>query len=206
MRPEEKKRHPCSAPATRQAKSPHSPLRDPRIRGHLPVGPHARHLLPIDAPAPRRLQLLKLSVERLAVGADTGIAEVSALRFFFGQSLWKAQAIEMSRASGVTESFDFRIAVAVPFSIGTTISEMGIATATRRPRAVRRFLSARRARSRCRRLVRRRCWPGWSVRWGRLALWGACRLNGRHGSRHVRSWKHALVYPLLLIGHGRFLF
>jgi hypothetical protein len=49
-----------------------------------PVGPRARHLLPVDIPAAAsgRAKLLKLAVEGLPVGAGAGIAETVLLRVF----------------------------------------------------------------------------------------------------------------------------
>ena len=47
------------------------------------VDPRARHLLAENSAASVRAQLLKLRVERLAVGADAGIAEASFFRLYF---------------------------------------------------------------------------------------------------------------------------
>jgi hypothetical protein len=47
----------------------------------------ARHLLAVNLGATRAAQLLKLGVERLAVGADAGIAKMAVLRFIFGHIL-----------------------------------------------------------------------------------------------------------------------
>jgi hypothetical protein len=50
------------------------------VKGKLaPVGPRARHLLPVNVPAVASdlAKLLKLAVEGLPVGADAGIAELT---------------------------------------------------------------------------------------------------------------------------------
>ena len=55
-----------------------------------PVGSRARHLLAVNLGASRAAKLLKLRVERLAVGADAGIAETAVLRVSFGHILREA--------------------------------------------------------------------------------------------------------------------
>ena len=52
-----------------------------------PVGPRACHLLPVNLRASRPAQLVKLGVERLAVGADAGIADEAVLGVSFGHIL-----------------------------------------------------------------------------------------------------------------------
>jgi hypothetical protein len=49
-----------------------------------PVSPRAAGFLPVDLAAPFRAKLLKLRVERLAVGADAGVSEVAVLRVCSG--------------------------------------------------------------------------------------------------------------------------
>jgi hypothetical protein len=61
-----------------------------QLQQFAPVDPRARHLLAENSAASVRAQLLKLRVERLAVGADAGIAEASFLRLYFGHNLRKA--------------------------------------------------------------------------------------------------------------------
>jgi hypothetical protein len=51
------------------------------------VGSCARHLLAENLRAPGGLQLLKLGVERLAVGADSGIADQARGECCFGHNL-----------------------------------------------------------------------------------------------------------------------
>ena len=49
-----------------------------------PVSSRARHLLPVDVPASGRAELVKLGVERLALGANTGIAKKAGRWLTFG--------------------------------------------------------------------------------------------------------------------------
>jgi hypothetical protein len=54
------------------------------------VGLCSARLLAIDLTASLRLELGKLRVERLAIGADAGVAEVAGFQLSFGHILWKA--------------------------------------------------------------------------------------------------------------------
>jgi hypothetical protein len=51
------------------------------------VAVRARHLLAVNLGATRAAKLLKLGVERLPVGADSGIAEAAVLRLCSGHNL-----------------------------------------------------------------------------------------------------------------------
>ncbi len=64
--------------------------RDPlqQLQQLAPVGPRAAGLLAVNPAAPLGLQLLKLGIERLAIGADAGVSE-AALWLCFGYILRK---------------------------------------------------------------------------------------------------------------------
>ncbi len=55
----------------------------------FPVGAGAGHLFAEYPGAPGRLQLPKLGIEGLAVGADAGIADQAGNKVFFGHILYK---------------------------------------------------------------------------------------------------------------------
>jgi hypothetical protein len=56
--------------------------------------------------AARAAKLLKLGVERLAVGADAGIAERAVLRVSFGHILCKSQPIDRADSSKTVKSLE----------------------------------------------------------------------------------------------------
>ena len=55
----------------------------------LPVGPRPGRLLPMNPHAPGRLQLLKLGIKGLAIGADAGVADRPERGGCFGHILCK---------------------------------------------------------------------------------------------------------------------
>jgi hypothetical protein len=72
------------------------------------VALRAALLLTVNPGAPLGAQLLKLGVERLPMGADVRIAEVSVLRMRIGHILREVYPFEFASATEMPESLNFR--------------------------------------------------------------------------------------------------